>query len=272
MTDLATILFILVVVSGIIWAYDKWWLAPRRLTLAASAEGSDGNSENAVPVWIDLARSLFPVFLIVFMLRSFVVEPFRIPSGSMMPSLLIGDFILVNKYDYGIRLPIINAKILELGKPKHGDVVVFRYPEDPKIPFIKRIVGLPGDHVMYNSVNKTLYINNQPVKQELTGIYQGNGSGKMMTGAQEGIEFIPGQEHAILIRQDQISRGPHEEMVVPEDHYFVLGDNRDNSRDSRYWGTVPDENLIGRAFLVWMNFDWGDKSIDWSRIGTKITK
>ncbi|MEM7018115.1 MAG: signal peptidase I [Pseudomonadota bacterium] len=265
--DLATILVILVFVTGIIWAYDKFLLEPQR-----PKSGQDDNED--IPGWIDLARSLFPVFLIVLILRSFLVEPFRIPSNSMMPTLLTGDFILVNKYNYGIRLPVINQKIIEISQPERGDVVVFRYPEDPSIPYIKRIVGLPGDMVQYHNETKILYINGEPVSQQTLGIYHGVGGGKDMSGAQLRREQLDEVEHDILVLANRTHRSMRaiDEWQIPKDQYFVLGDNRDNSKDSRYWGTVPDENLIGRAFFIWMNWDWALPNgwVDWSRLGTVI--
>lgn len=184
----------------------------------------------------------------------------------MMPTLLIGDFILVNKYDYGIRLPVLNTKIIENKTPDRGDIVVFRYPVDPSIPFIKRVVGLPGDKFKYQ--DKILYINDEPVGQVEIDTYQAVGSGKMMDGATLSTELLDGAEHQILrmpYRQSQEVEG-----IVPKGHYFVLGDNRDNSKDSRYWGNVPDENLVGRAFMIWMNWDSKNGGIEWGRIGTMI--
>lgn len=270
--DLATILVILIAISGLIWLYDKLVLAPERATakanLSNNASELDRQTVEQVPILVDLARSLFPVFLIVLLLRSFLIEPFRIPSGSMMPTLLIGDFILVNKFDYGIRLPVINTKIIEIGEPQRGDVVVFRYPEDPSIPFIKRVVGLPGDQVEYR--NKILYVNREPVNQVFLRIYQGVGSGSGMTGAEERVEYLPNSEHHILIFPQSKTPIRYQSMVIPEDEYFVLGDNRDNSRDSRYWGTVPEENLIGKAVFIWMNWDLKNGGIAWERIGRNI--
>jgi signal peptidase I len=238
--------------------------------LSSLGEGNEVLEQESVPMWVDLARSLFPVFLIVLLLRSFLAEPFRIPSASMMPTLLIGDFILVNKYTYGLRLPVLNTKIVEINQPERGDVVVFRYPEDPSIPFIKRIVGLPGDRIAYDNLNKVLYVNEQPMTQDMLGVFNGVGSGSNMTGAEERLEHMNDGKHTILVMPDRLSQAPYLHMVIPEGHYFVLGDNRDNSRDSRYWGTVPEENLIGKAFLIWMNFDWANGGIDWRRLGSRI--
>lgn len=270
--DLATILTFLMLLTGAVWLYDVLWLAPRRTlakaNLSENANELDRKKAGHIPLMVDLSRSLFPVFLIVLVLRSFLVEPFRIPSGSMMPTLLVGDFILVNKFSYGIRLPVINTKIISIGKPQRGDVMVFRYPSKPSIPFIKRVVGLPGDRISYNEQNKTLYINNEPVPQKPLGVYQGIGKGSDMTGRESRVEYLPNAEHQIIIDTDNLLQGEStEEFVVPEDEYFVLGDNRDNSRDSRYWGTVGDKHLIGRAFLIWMSWDGG---VNWDRVGTAI--
>jgi signal peptidase I len=259
--DFAAVLLTLTAVSGAVWALDAWLLEPRR-------RGAEGRTPTAVerPKVVEYARSFFPIFLAVLLLRSFLVEPFRIPSGSMMPTLLIGDFILVNKFAYGVRLPVVDKKVVEVGSPQRGDVAVFRYPEDPSIPFIKRIVGLPGDRIAY--YNKTLYVNGAPAPQQPAGLYTGVGSGAVMSGAEMRVEQLPGRSHPILVQGG--SPSVEGQLVVPEGHYFVLGDNRDNSRDSRYWGTVPDDNLIGKAFLIWMNWDWAAGGIDLGRIGDGI--
>ena len=264
--DLATILVLLMFASGLIWLYDKLFLAPQRVVLSSS-EPLDTNN---IPFIVDLARSLFPVFLIVLLLRSFLVEPFRIPSGSMMPTLLIGDFILVNKFIYGIRLPVVNLKVIEISEPQRGDVIVFRYPENPTIPFIKRVVGMPGDQVEYNYANKMVYINNEPVTQKPEGRYIGMGAGSDMTGREQYIEDLHGVEHAILVKRKKEPQAPIKTWIVPDHEYFVLGDNRDNSKDSRVWGMVPEENLVGKAFFIWMNWDLKNGGISWQRIATHI--
>ncbi|MBK8957486.1 MAG: signal peptidase I [Proteobacteria bacterium] len=273
--DFAAILTLLVFVSGVIWACDSLVFAPARLRAAreeardkAAQAGAGVDAPLALdapelPWLVDYARSFFPIFLVVLLLRSFVVEPFRIPSGSMIPTLLIGDFILVNKFDYGIRLPVLNRKVIELGQPKRGDVVVFRYPLDPSTPFIKRIVGLPGDTVRY--IDKALYINDQLVESVPKGTFVGVRSAASNTGAMMFNEHLGEVEHDILLTPGAGS--PNGEFKVPAGHYFVLGDNRDNSRDSRYWGYVPDQNLVGRAFFIWMNWDSGP---DVKRIGSMI--
>jgi len=217
------------------------------------------------PWWLDWTAGLFPVILIVFLLRSFLFEPFKIPSGSMIPTLMVGDLILVNKFDYGIRLPVINQKILANKDPARGDVVVFRYPPDPRVDYIKRVVGLPGDEVAY--LNKVLTINGQRVQTAPLPDYYDEDSRRY---AQQGSEKLAGVEHRILTNLDRPAfvagvqdfpnsaachySGEGVTCKVPAGHYFMMGDNRDNSVDSRYWGFVPDRNLVGRAFFIWMNF------------------
>ncbi len=269
--DFSALLVLLTFVSGLIWLLDHIFLLPRRKEMLA-APGSDIDDELAEsitkqPVLVEYARSFFPIFLIVLLLRSFLVEPFRIPSNSMMPTLLTGDFILVNKYDFGIRLPVINKKIFPIGDPERGDIMVFRFPEDDKTPFIKRVVGVPGDTVTYT--DKTLTINGNKIDLDKIGVYQGVGSGTVMTGANILQEDLVTVTHDILTSPDRRSK-EIKDFVVPEDEYFVMGDNRDNSLDSRFWGTVPDENIIGRAFRIWMYWDSKSKGMDWGRVGSKI--
>ncbi|KAF3978391.1 MAG: signal peptidase I [Methylococcales symbiont of Iophon sp. n. MRB-2018] len=252
--DFSFFLVVASLVTGIIWGSYVLFL-----------KISKNNSlDQAEPFLIETARSLFPVLFLVLFLRSFVAEPFRIPSGSMMPTLLIGDFILVNKFTYGIRLPILHTKIVEIGKPETGDVVVFRFPQNPKVDYIKRVVGLPGDRVAY--YNKKIYVNGKLAKQASLGQYYGVGQGENMTGAEHSIEYLMGVEHSILIKQGLPS--VEGVFVVPEGHYFVMGDNRDSSNDSRYWGTVPERNLVGKAFFIWMSWDWQHEGIGLDRIGT----
>jgi len=218
------------------------------------------------PLIVEYSKSFFPVLLFVLVLRSFIVEPFRIPSSSMMPTLLIGDFILVNKFTYGIRLPVVNTKVISINEPKRGDVMVFRYPKDPSLDYIKRVIGLPGDRVGY--YDKHVYINGQRISQSKIDLYQGAGQGSNMTGALLNHEQLPVQEHDILIMQGRPSI--EGEVLVPKGHYFMMGDNRDNSNDSRYWGTVPEENIVGKAFATWMNWDSSNDGIDWKRLGALI--
>ena len=282
--DFALILFVLLVVTGVVWSLDYFFLRSRRRQRAAAemarydaAPAGVGSAEAAklrreayekahkVPWFIEYCVSFFPVILFVFVLRSFIVEPFRIPSGSMLPTLQNGDLILVNKFDYGIRLPVIDRKVVPLGNPDRGDVIVFRYPVDTDVDYIKRVVGIPGDEVVYR--NKVLYLNGQEVPLERAGeFYEPDRSSYVG----EFIETLGADTHRILLdrqrRQDlmPITDYPYRKncnyfsggvrCVVPEAHYFVMGDNRDNSLDSRYWGFVPDENIVGRAFFIWMNF------------------
>lgn len=265
--DFALILFILLLVTAIVKLIDKVILKPRRI-----AEYGE-EQEDHRPWWVEYSISFFPVILFVFVLRSFVVEPFRIPSGSMLPTLQSGDMILVNKFSYGIRLPILDQKIIPLGDPQKGDVVVFRYPVNTDIDYIKRVVGVPGDTVVY--AGKRLFINNQPVETSALGPYvnpsQQPGSPlklqeKLGEQSHE-ILNMPGAGALLAARQFPFAQsceyaGTDFKCTVPEDHYFVMGDNRDNSEDSRYWGFVPDNHLVGKAFFVWMNFG------DLGRIGS----
>jgi signal peptidase I len=225
------------------------------------------------PMLVDYARSFFPVLLVVVLLRSFVVEPFRIPSGSMIPTLEIGDFIIVKKYAYGIRLPVINKKIIETGKPKRGDVVVFKYPVDPKINFIKRLIGLPGDRIEWTS-DKRLMINGELIDEKGLDAYDYTTSrGQKMDVAQfeETLPSADGEHKHKIIVMPGMGRRPGE-YVVPQGHYFMMGDNRDNSSDSRYWGYMPEKYLVGKAAFVWLHWNWqsGGDGFSFSRIGTSL--
>ncbi len=261
------ILFVLLVITGCIWLLDSILWKNKR---------EPGENE---PWWIEYPKSFFPIILIVFTLRSFVMEPFKIPSGSMIPTLLVGDFILVNKYTYGIRLPVINKKIVDVNEPKRGDVLVFRYPEDPSIDYIKRVVGLPGDTITYH--NKQLIINGETIKTEYEGDYKYIESGFGYIYSDRFSEYLTAESHSILINQDikgiQFSNVRQFELrenckyqrtgftcEVPPGNYFTLGDNRDSSSDSRYWGFVPEQNIVGKAFMIWWNFG------DFGRIGLSI--
>jgi signal peptidase I len=267
--DFSFYLFLGTVITGFIWALDVWVLEPRRNKVHHAKivhdkteihEGVDIKRGGKEPVIVEYSKSFFPVLLIVFLLRGFVVEPFRIPSGSMLPSLYIGDFILVNKFAYGIRLPVWNKTIIETGSPERGDVVVFRYPRDPSLDYIKRIIGLPGDHIAY--YNKVLYVNGKPVKRDFIGQYVGPGQ----SHANEYNEHLTDETHEILLQPGRPS-SLEGEYIVPEGTYFVMGDNRDNSNDSRVWGPVPESHLVGEAFMIWMH--WSD-GIKWGRIGRMI--
>ena len=261
------IMLILLLVTGGIWLLDHFILRRKRAP------------DTKEPWWIEYPKSFFPVILIVFALRSFLVEPFKIPSGSMIPTLLVGDFILVNKYTYGVRLPVINLKVIDVNEPKRGEVMVFRYPENPSIDYIKRIVGLPGDTITYR--NKQLILNGKPLKMESVGEYTYLESGLSYVYNQRYIESLGERGHNIIINPDVpglhlsgVHQFPFEEnciyqhseftCTVPAGNYFTMGDNRDSSSDSRYWGFVPERNIVGKAFLIWWNFS------DLKRIGLAI--
>ncbi len=253
-------LVVLTLVTGLVWLLDKLVLARRRATNQGLLD------DDAEPWYVDYSKAFFPVLLAVLILRSFIAEPFRIPSNSMMPTLLTGDFILVNKFAYGLRWPIINKKFVEIGEPERGDVVVFNPPHHPEQDWIKRVIGLPGDRIAY--YDNRVHINGVALEYDSLGAYQGHDSGIGMTGPEQLREQLPGRPHLVLERSNLPFRDPGEgEWVVPPGQYFVMGDNRDNSEDGRYWGFLPEENLRGKAFLIWMNIDGG---IDFSRVGKSI--
>ena len=261
--DFAFILFSGTVISGAIWLIDSLFWAKKRKNnpYEYSVDPTLNQRSSREPIVVEYAKSFFPVLLIVFLLRGFLVEPFRIPSGSMIPSLYIGDFILVNKFSYGVRLPVLGKKVMAVNNPRRGDVVVFRYPRDPSVDYIKRVIGLPGDHIAY--YNKVLYVNEKPITRGFVDKYQGPGEDH---AAEEYIEDLGGVKHSMLLIPERL--GNDAEYIVPEGHYFMMGDNRDNSNDSRYWGVVPDKYLVGKAFMIWMNYS--DLNIEWRRIGTTI--
>jgi len=257
--DFSLILVVATAIAGVIWGLDVIWWRRRR-----EAEVESGAVSAKEPVIVEYARSFFPVLFIVLVVRSFLFEPFRIPSSSMMPTLLVGDFIFVNKFTYGLRLPVVNQKVWELGEPERGDVVVFRLPADPSINYIKRLVGLPGDTVMYR--NRRLYINGKIVESESAGKYKG----ESQRGALLYNETLGNVNHEILLTTDR-PRSLEGTFIVPAGYYFMMGDNRDNSRDSRYPGVgiIPDANVVGKAVRIWMNWSF-PKMPRWSRIGKKI--
>jgi signal peptidase I len=274
--DFPLLLVLFTFITGLVWAVDAvLWAPKRRAKVKALNNAIEDVPESVLeeaakePSLVEISRSFFPIILIVLVVRSFVVEPFRIPSGSMMPTLLVGDFILVNKFAYGIRLPVLNTKIIDIGEPQRGDVFVFRYPENPSVDFIKRVIGVPGDHIVYR--NKHLFINGKPAPQKFLDTYIGEGSGSSNTGSRRLNEDLLGTRHDILIMPGRNVFGGDFEYVVPQGQYFAMGDNRDNSRDSRAWGTVPEKNLVGKAFMIWMNWDWEKEDyVDWSRLGNVI--
>jgi signal peptidase I len=288
LSNFALILFILMVVTGVIWFLDVFYLAKQRRVAADRALAeydartakltADGikldNTANRAdieaahlrqPTWIEYSGSFFPVIALVFFLRSFLYEPFKIPSSSMVPTLLVGDLILVNKFTYGVRLPIINKKIIQLNDPQRGDVMVFKYPKDLSQDYIKRVVGVPGDKIIYE--NKRLTVNGKPVDYTPLDDYLNEDS---LLYSKQAKENLTGVEHRVItteaappVNVGEVKDFPHSEncsyryegftCTVPAGNYFMMGDNRDNSLDSRYWGFVPDQNIVGKAFFVWMN-------------------
>jgi len=255
--DFSFVLVVATLVTGLVWAADAWYFRPRRVAAAGSGPAP------REPVLVEYSRSFFPIILIVLLIRSFLFEPFRIPSDSMMPTLLDGDFIFVNKFKYGLRLPVLNTEIVDLGHPERGDVVVFRLPSDPSVNYIKRLVGLPGDHITVRE--KRVYVNGTLQPVELDGVYEGFGH----TGAKIAMETLGTVEHRVLFIPDRPSYDFDD--VVPAGHYFFMGDNRDNSRDSRFpeVGFVNADLVVGKAVVIWLNWNLPHAPI-WSRIGTRI--
>jgi signal peptidase I len=286
--NFALILFVAMVITGVIWFLDVFVLAKQRRARADAALAeydarharltADGikldNGNRAAleatilrqPTWVEYSGSFFPVIALVFFLRSFLFEPFKIPSSSMVPTLLVGDLILVNKFDYGIRLPVINKKIVQVGNPQRGDVMVFRYPKDESQDYIKRVIGVPGDKITYE--NKRLTVNGVPVQYQPMDDYLDD---EHPVYRKQYLEKLSNAPHRILnddaartYNVNAVEDFPHHEnctysydkftCIVPEGNYFMMGDNRDNSADSRYWGFVPDQNIVGKAVAIWMNF------------------
>lgn len=289
LSNFALILFVLMVVTGIIWCFDVFFLAPQRRKQANAAlaefdaraaklmadgvkPDSNANARADIerhllrqPTWIEYSGSFFPVIALVFFLRSFLFEPFKIPTTSMVPTLLVGDLILVNKYTYGVRLPILNKKIIDVNDPQRGDVMVFKYPKDMSQDYIKRVIGVPGDKIVYE--NKKLTVNGQAVSYTQMDDYLDD---QELAYHKQYVEILPEKKHRILNREGSpsvnmagVDNFPHRQAcefsddkftcTVPEGNYFMMGDNRDNSQDSRYWGFVPNKNIVGKAFVVWMN-------------------
>ena len=285
--NFALLLFLASAVTGVYWLGEQFIFAPARQRAAGQLESDDAQRRSALaqqgikqvdgdvagakaallaqPWWLEWTAGLFPVIITVFILRSFLFEPFKIPSGSMIPTLLVGDLILVNKYHYGLRLPVINTKITEGNKPQRGDVMVFRYPPQPSLDYIKRVVGVPGDTVAY--LNKRLTVNGQVVETTALPDFLDEDSMRYFKQFEEKLGDKP---HRLLNDENRpafVQVQPNffgaegcnytvegVTCKVPEGHYFMMGDNRDNSLDSRYWGFVPDANIVGKAFFVWMNF------------------
>jgi signal peptidase I len=274
--DFPLILTLLVLATGLIWVFDAVALAParRRRLAALESEFPDWNVEGSSqgekfreqagtvlsePVLVEYSKSFFPVLFVVFFLRSFIVEPFQIPSSSMVPTLEVGDYILVNKFTYGIRLPVLRTKIFEVGEPKRGDVMVFFPPHMNKTYYIKRVIGLPGDVVSYR--NKQLYVNGKPVPTETLALLPGPGGGTEMR-----LSTLGEANHLVQVERSRPARDFS--VVVQPGHYFLMGDNRDNSSDSRVWGQVREEDIVGRAFAIWMHWDSLFSIPSFSRVGT----
>ena len=256
--DFSFWLVVATLVSGLVWAADAWYFRPRRLARSAAGVLPDE------PIVVEYARSFFPIILIVLLIRSFLFEPFRIPSDSMMPTLLDGDFIFVNKFTYGLRLPVVNKEFVALGEPQRGDVVVFRLPSDPSTNYIKRLVGLPGDHIVVRE--KRVYVNGEQMPVRLDGMFEPFASTPL---AQIGVETLGTGEHRVLYIDERPSYDF--DAVVPDGHLFFMGDNRDNSRDSRFpeVGFVPVDNVVGKAVRIWLNWRLPHAPI-WNRIGDAI--
>ncbi len=242
--------------SGLIMLIDSLFLAKKR-----RAKGKP------MPLVIDYARSFFPVLLLVWVIRSFIAQPYRVPTGSLEPTILPGDFIVVSQFSYGLRLPVLDSKIIPVSEPKRGDIVCFRWPVDTKVVFVKRVIGLPGDHIVYK--NKMLYINGVLADQKLISKSFDVEPGGRQYPAYLKSENLVGVQHDILV---QINGGDstHYDVVVPPGHYFMMGDNRDDSDDSRMWGFVPEENLIGKAIFIMMSWDSENHRVRWTRIGEVI--
>jgi signal peptidase I len=261
--DFSAALALLLTLAGFIWlayaAFNKF----RRDRAAPGAPGAPG-APVAEPLIVQYAKSFFPVILIVLLIRSFFFEPFRIPSESMMPGLIDGDFIFVSKFAYGLRLPIINTKLLTTGQPRRGDVIVFRLPAKPSVHYIKRLIGLPGDHVAVR--NNRVYVNDSPLALKPDG----NFAGSAFAGSELELETIGGRQHVIMLAADLPSTDY--DAVVPAGQYFFLGDNRNDSEDSRFGmvGFVPEQNLVGHAVRIWLNWDFPHLP-DWRRVGMKIS-
>jgi signal peptidase I len=251
--DFPLVLVVLTLVAGLIYLLDIVFWQKKRLLLATEVP----ETEVKMPWLIETSRSFFPVLAIVLVLRSFLVEPFQIPSGSMLPTLEVGDFILVNKFEYGLRLPVLGTKVVEIKDPQRGDVVVFKYPQDGKTNYIKRVVGLPGDTIRYEE--KQLFINDEKVDERLLA---------NLAPYKLFEENLSGKTHQLIEHQLRRNIEAEGEWTVPEESYFVMGDNRDNSNDSRFWGVVPDSLVVGKAFAIWMQWETLTSIPSFSRAGT----
>lgn len=252
--DFALYLTIAVVITGVMTLIDRMFFYKKRRILG----------KNKPPVIVEYARAFFPVLLAVWVLRSFAIQPYRVPTGSLEPTIMPGDFIASQQFAYGLRLPVFNKKFLNIADPKRGQIALFRWPKDPKIMFVKRVIGLPGDHIVYK--NKVLYINGKKITQKFlynTHDVGDDGYRRLVEVKQEDLD---GVKHKIYI-QPFGGETENYDIVVPSGDYFMMGDNRDNSDDSRQWGFVPEKNLVGKAFIIWMSWNSLKHEIRWSRIG-----
>lgn len=256
--DFPLVLVVLTFATGVIWLLDQLlWKAKRQATAEEATDELEAVKE---PWLIETSKSFFPVLAIVLVLRSFLVEPFQIPSGSMLPTLEVGDFILVNKYAYGLRLPVAGTKVIEIDDPQRGDVMVFKFPGERKVNYIKRVVGLPGDRIRYQ--NKQLFINDDLVPEKYLATL---GNSKLFSENLAGVEHQIYEDLPDPRRPFNLGEG---EWIVPQGSYFVMGDNRDNSNDSRFWGFVPDELVVGKAFAIWMQWRKFSELPSFGRVGT----
>ena len=254
--NFAFFLTLATLLSGVIALLDKVFWRKKRL--------AQGDKE---PLIVEYARSFFPVLLLVWVIRSFIVQPYRVPTGSLEPTVLPGDFMVVSQFSYGIRLPVINTKIIDIAEPKRGDIALFRWPVNPAAIFVKRVIGLPGDHIVYK--NKTLYINGIKMKQVMVGKSFDIEPGGYKYPAYLKTEDLMGVKHSILV-QPNSNENRTTDVVVPAGHYFMMGDNRDDSDDSRMWGFVSEEELIGKARFIWMSWDSEAHTVRWDRIGKAV--
>ena len=268
MNNIVLVLMLLLLGSGVVFLLDIFIFAPKRKKL--------GQEPSHI---IESIKSIFPVLLIVLLIRSFLVQPYRVPTGSLEPTIMPGDFILVNQFSYGLRLPLLNKKIVDIGEPKRGDITLFQFPKNRAVVYVKRIIGLPGDYIEYS--NKELYVNGEHasqkiIQQDLAKDDNCNAEFNTTSGEDEQkskvlrkVENFLGVSHDILVSPSK-NHGQDYYLIVPEGQYFVMGDNRDSSYDSRYWGFVPEENLIGKAMCIWFSWDKSQYKVCWHRIGKTV--
>ncbi|OGO94493.1 MAG: signal peptidase I [Coxiella sp. RIFCSPHIGHO2_12_FULL_44_14] len=262
--DFLNILALATIFAGVVWVVDDLWCAGKRRS------GATGFSEQKkYPIVIEYSRSLFPVLLIVLLIRAFLIQPYRVPTGSLEPTIMPGDMILVNQYDYGLRLPIWNKELIHVREPKTGEIALFRWPVSPGVTFVKRVIGVPGDHISY--INKMLYVNGKPATQARLNDAMEMSDNGSASKVQVYEEVLAGVKHRIYIRPDRPAED-FKNLVVPVGTYFMMGDNRDDSDDSRSWGFVPSDDFIGRGILIFMSWDSNAHRVRWDRIGQSLQK